>query len=108
MSTETHAAAEVPDLFETANDRFKRSFSSWFWGSMVLATAFHFARLAFFPELHSSALQYPFADATKPVTAHTEAQWNKIWAVNVMAHVHAARALLPDCERCLFSRFSSI
>jgi NAD(P)-dependent dehydrogenase (short-subunit alcohol dehydrogenase family) len=23
-------------------------------------------------------------------------QWNRIWAVNVMAHVYAARALLPD------------
>ena len=27
----------------TANDRFKRSFGSWFWGSMILATVAHFA-----------------------------------------------------------------
>lgn len=31
----------------TANDRFKRSFSSWFWGSMTAATAIHFAIFAF-------------------------------------------------------------
>lgn len=34
-----------------ANDRFKRSFSSWFWGSMILATGAHFALLNFWPQL---------------------------------------------------------
>jgi protein TonB len=35
----------------TANDRFKRSFGSWFWGSMILATGAHFALLNLWPEL---------------------------------------------------------
>jgi protein TonB len=35
----------------TANDRFKRSFTSWFWGSMILATVAHFAVLNLWPEL---------------------------------------------------------
>jgi protein TonB len=35
----------------TANDRFKRAFSSWFWASMILATAAHFAFLSLWPEL---------------------------------------------------------
>ncbi len=32
---------------ETENDRFKRSFGSWFWGSMIAATAFHFMLFQF-------------------------------------------------------------
>ena len=32
---------------ETANDRFKSSFSSWFWGSMITATVLHFVFFAF-------------------------------------------------------------
>jgi protein TonB len=35
----------------TANDRFKKSFSAWFWGSMVLATVVHFAAVSLWPEL---------------------------------------------------------
>ncbi len=34
---------------ETENDRFKRSFGSWFWGSMITATVFHFMLFQFFP-----------------------------------------------------------
>lgn len=37
----------------TANDRFKRSFSAWFWGSMIAATAVHFAVFAFWPQLQA-------------------------------------------------------
>jgi protein TonB len=36
---------------ETENDRFKRSFSSWFWGSMIAATVFHFMIFQFWPTL---------------------------------------------------------
>jgi len=36
---------------ETENDRFKRSFGSWFWGSMIAATVLHFALFQFFPTL---------------------------------------------------------
>jgi len=35
----------------TANDRFKQSFSAWFWGSMILATVAHFALINLWPEL---------------------------------------------------------
>jgi protein TonB len=35
----------------TANDRFKRSFRSWFWASMILATTLHFAMINLWPEL---------------------------------------------------------
>jgi TonB family protein len=34
---------------ETENDRFKRSFGSWFWGSMITATLFHFLLFQFWP-----------------------------------------------------------
>lgn len=30
------------EILETANDEFKRSFSSWFWGSISVATVLHF------------------------------------------------------------------
>ena len=36
---------------ETENDRFKRSFSSWFWGSMIAATVVHFLVFQFWPKL---------------------------------------------------------
>ena len=34
---------------ETENDRFKRSFGSWLWGSMIAATVFHFMLFQFWP-----------------------------------------------------------
>lgn len=43
--------AHVTDAFTTANDRFKESFGSWLWGSILAATALHFAVVAFFPQL---------------------------------------------------------
>ena len=43
---------------ETANDRLKRSFSSWFWGSMILATAFHFSAFALWPELTAADFSF--------------------------------------------------
>jgi protein TonB len=42
------AATNVQD---SANDHFKKSFSSWFWGSMSAATVLHFALFAFWPEM---------------------------------------------------------
>jgi protein TonB len=36
---------------ETENDRFKRSFRSWFWGSMIAATVVHFLAFQFWPTL---------------------------------------------------------
>ena len=42
----------------TANDRFKRSFSGWFWGSMIAATALHFAVFAFWPSLEAEDVSF--------------------------------------------------
>lgn len=52
------ALPEVPDTQETANDRLKRSFSSWFWGSMIAATVIHFAIFAFWPELTAEDMSF--------------------------------------------------
>lgn len=38
-------------LTGAANERFKRSFSSWFWGSITAATTLHFAIFAFLPSM---------------------------------------------------------
>jgi protein TonB len=53
MSTSGAAKAGAGFLHETANDQFKRGFSSWFWGSMVAATVIHFGVFAFWPELEA-------------------------------------------------------
>jgi len=48
------AAEAVPQLeilTETANERLKRTFDSWFWGSMIVATFFHFGAFVFTPEM---------------------------------------------------------
>lgn len=39
------------NVHDSANDQFKKSFSSWFWGSMSAATVLHFALFAFWPEM---------------------------------------------------------
>lgn len=35
----------------TANDRLKRSFNSWFWGSIAAAALLHFLVIAFWPDM---------------------------------------------------------
>jgi periplasmic protein TonB len=47
----TAEAVPAEVMAETANDRLKRTFSSWFWGSMIAATVLHFGTFAFWPEL---------------------------------------------------------
>lgn len=47
---------------ETANDRFKRSFSTWFWSSMIAAVAIHFAMLSFWPDLRASDVSFTMDD----------------------------------------------
>ncbi|MDA0328455.1 MAG: TonB family protein [Gemmatimonadetes bacterium] len=49
MTAEAVPALEIFE--ETANERLKRTFSSWFWGSMIAATVVHFSTFAFWPEL---------------------------------------------------------
>ena len=41
------------EINATANDDFKRSFSSWFWGSITAATAIHFLVFAFMPGMQA-------------------------------------------------------
>ena len=49
-SNQSDMAAPAPG---TANERFKQSFSSWFWGSITAATALHFAVIAFWPQMEA-------------------------------------------------------
>ena len=41
------------EINATANDDFKRSFSTWFWGSMSAATAMHFLVFALMPAMQA-------------------------------------------------------
>jgi periplasmic protein TonB len=50
MSAQAVSSSEF-ELLDTANDRFKRSFGSWFWGSIIAATVLHFMVFFFFPDL---------------------------------------------------------
>ncbi len=43
---------------ETANDRFKKSFNTWFWGSVFAATILHFMLFAFFPDLTADDVSF--------------------------------------------------
>ena len=36
---------------QAANDRFKKSFNTWLWGSVLAATALHFAMFMFWPDM---------------------------------------------------------
>jgi protein TonB len=57
MSAAEAAVTPVESL-ETANDRLKQSFSTWFWGSMIAATVIHFGMFAFWPELTAEDISY--------------------------------------------------
>ena len=55
MAKEERRGAAVPTLYRsTANDRFKRSFGPWLWGSMIAATLFHFVLIRYFPTLSAA------------------------------------------------------
>ncbi len=41
-------------LQETANDRLKRSWDNWFWGSLILASLAHFAVFQFWPDFEAA------------------------------------------------------
>ena len=49
MNAQAIPAERLSLNLETENDRFKRSFGSWFWGSMITATVFHFMLFQFWP-----------------------------------------------------------
>ena len=45
-------AEAVPAEFrETANERLKRTFKSWFWGAMIASTVMHLGLFSFWPDL---------------------------------------------------------
>ncbi len=50
MTNQTDHGAGA-ELGATANDEFKRSFSTWFWGSIIGATLVHFLVFAFWPSM---------------------------------------------------------
>lgn len=50
MTDHTRPGAPT-QIRSAANDDFKRSFSSWFWGSMIAATAVHFLAFAMWPQM---------------------------------------------------------
>ena len=54
-------AEAVPAEFrETANERLKRTFKSWFWGAMIASTVMHLGIFAFWPDL--TAEDFSFAN----------------------------------------------
>lgn len=46
------------EAFETANDRLKRSFGTWFWGSLIAATVIHFAVFQFWPDMTAEDVSF--------------------------------------------------
>lgn len=48
----------------TANEKFKKSFGTWFWGSMILATVMHFFVFFFWPEMTAADYSYDADEIT--------------------------------------------
>jgi TonB family protein len=48
----------VNELAETANERLKRSFGTWLWGSMIAAALVHFSAFAFWPQLSAKDISF--------------------------------------------------
>jgi protein TonB len=58
MNAQAVPAETQGSLLATANDDFKKSFSSWFWGSMIAATVVHFMLFAFWPDLTAEDVSF--------------------------------------------------
>lgn len=58
----TETAIPSTTMTETENDRFKRSFTDWFWGSMIAATVLHFGMFALWPELTAEDTSFTSAE----------------------------------------------
>lgn len=52
------------DEILSANDRFKSSFSSWLWGSMIAATVLHFALFTLAPQMTAADVSYTADEIT--------------------------------------------
>ena len=62
IPAETETSSPDTTKPETANDRFKRSFGSWLWGSMIAATIFHFMLFQFWPTRTATDFSFSAAD----------------------------------------------
>ena len=58
MNAKGNPAEAAAINLETENDRFKRSFGSWFWGSMIAATVLHFVLFQFWPTQTAADLSF--------------------------------------------------
>lgn len=47
-----------------ANDRFKRSFNTWLWGSLLTATALHFAMFMLWPDMTAASFSIDSTETT--------------------------------------------
>ena len=56
----------VPMVRETANDRLKKSWDTWFWGSMIVAVVAHFSIFQFWPEMTAEDVSFT-ADALEAI-----------------------------------------
>jgi periplasmic protein TonB len=62
MVNEVHTSAQ--ESVETANDRFKRGFGDWFWGSLIAATVIHFLAFAFWPQMSTADVSFKMDEMT--------------------------------------------
>lgn len=62
MTAQAVPAEAGPIVVTTANDKFKRSFGAWFWGSMILATIVHFTIFAAWPEMTAEDVSFDTAE----------------------------------------------
>ena len=61
MSAAHAVPAQDPGLEEiqdSANERFKNSFGSWFWGSLIAATVLHFVIFQFWPAMEADNVNF--------------------------------------------------
>ena len=58
MNAKAVPSGSLETTYETANDRFKRSFGNWFWGSMIAATVLHFMVFQLWPNMTAEDISY--------------------------------------------------
>ncbi|MDT8341508.1 MAG: energy transducer TonB [Longimicrobiales bacterium] len=57
MTTDA-APSHLAAVAETANDRLKRSWDTWFWGSMIAAILVHFGTFQFWPDMTAADVSF--------------------------------------------------
>ena len=58
MSDSDFVPVQESLTMETANDRFKKSFNTWFWGSVLAATVVHFVMFMFWPSMTAEDVSF--------------------------------------------------